>query len=723
MHFTASVRATPYSDKTGNTVPGIISLRSKGQHCIRCDYCMKFPNIVKRFMSKKPPAIASTNGTRFYDKIITEHLNTAYHKECANAYRISVVDVTVPAPMEIAISKANKQQMDYIGKLMIQIYLDAKRLNLSAHSWPARYVAGEASQVYDSHKQNEQIIADSIKLQYINTHGHLNLMNAIVQSNRSEFERKIKECLALSLRVDGSIDFTHLDKIYVMGKMVNLDGSRDLIFIGIGEQTERKAKGLMLTVAEASNVFVDQNLIFRKISSVCTDGTNVNTGETNSLWKLLDAEIKSSGSKIPLIKIWCAAHRAELAWKSVAASISEVNRILSVLSNISTYFHYSSLRSAELKKIALENGFKVLNIPKIFEIRWSQFTFTLLRNILVSWRALVFYFQKNEKNAECAGYLDYLTKLDNIKFIAFLADVLFTFRHFHKKLQSNQLTLIEMRTFVNSVLSSLQRMESIQLLEGFESKLDKKLVVELDECEMFLYTIKLKQESEHRLRRGSRSFPDLRNSVLVSLQHFLKERFQIDENLFGKIDPFINFSKDAKISEIHSMLAPDLSLPSLQLQFEDIANNPDIVEDQSLSEIISKLTKTEASREIFKDLIIVLARILACTPHSSDVERCISANNLLKTKLRSKLSIETENKYMYIHTNMPDLCEWNPTAAAKWFLDEKNRRNRDVTTTNVSSRRQTHFKGVFPEARLCADPESDDENNNDNDNNEKLFDF
>lgn len=72
--------------------------------------------------------------------------------------------------------------------------------------------------------------------------------------------------------------------------------------------------------------------------------------------------------------------------------------------------------------------------------------------------------------------------------------------------------------------------------------------------------------------------------------------------------------------------------------------------------------------------------------HSNDVERLVSANNRLKTKLRSRISIETENKYKYIHMNMPNLADWNPTAAAKMLVEGKSRRNRNITPTNEITR-------------------------------------
>lgn len=181
---------------------------------------------MKQYVAKKPPAITSENGTRFYDKILSEHLKSTYHEECSKAYRISTVEKKRTAPMEIAISKAAKQQIEYIAKLMIQVYLDGKQLNVSARSWPSRYVAAEASLVYKVQDHSGRIVPKNINLQYVNPPGHLNLMTAIVQCHRPELLRKINECLAISLRIDGSIDFTHIDKIYVLGdylKMININ--------------------------------------------------------------------------------------------------------------------------------------------------------------------------------------------------------------------------------------------------------------------------------------------------------------------------------------------------------------------------------------------------------------------------------------------------------------------------------------------------------------------
>ena len=46
--------------------------------------------------------------------------------------------------------------------------------------------------------------------------------------------------------------------------------------------------------------------------------------------------------------------------------------------------------------------------------------------------------------------------------------------------------------------------------------------------------------------------------------------------------------------------------------------------------------------------------IMCALPHRTDVERMISANNVLKSVHRNRMKIETENNQLFIHYNMSD---------------------------------------------------------------------
>lgn len=79
-----------------------------------------------------------------------------------------------------------------------------------------------------------------------------------------------------------------------------------------------------------------------------------------------------------------------------------------------------------------------------------------------------------------------------------------------------------------------------------------------------------------------------------------------------------------------------------------------------------------------------------------------SCNQLFEDKasLINVMSIETENKYLYIHINMPVLSQWNPTAAAKIFVDEIEHRHWNINTESEKTRSQPVFHGIFSEANV-----------------------
>lgn len=115
--------------------------------------------------------------------------------------------------MDNLISKNNQKLADHFAKLCNNTFHDAKRLTLSAWSWPSWHVAAEAGQAFSFNSPNSCIISDNLNLNYVNPPAHLEIMSSIVESDKDEFSAKIKDCLALSLRVDGSVDRTQIDKI------------------------------------------------------------------------------------------------------------------------------------------------------------------------------------------------------------------------------------------------------------------------------------------------------------------------------------------------------------------------------------------------------------------------------------------------------------------------------------------------------------------------------
>lgn len=123
----------------------------------------------------------------------------------------------------------------------------------------------------------------------------------------------------------------------------------------------------------------------------------------------------------------------------------------------------------------------MLSIPKLFDIRWSAFTYTLINNVLHSWQALVAFFKQTNNDAEASGFLNYLTNERNLKMLAFVADILQIFQRCHKKVQSNDLTIVSLVRHLELLQKSLDSLKGETLLGGWEEALDSEIVVSDDE--------------------------------------------------------------------------------------------------------------------------------------------------------------------------------------------------------------------------------------------------
>lgn len=187
------------------------------------------------------------NGTRFRAQTVAEHFASTYHKECRQAQILKNQEIgkknTNKSLIDMHISEANKMYANHIGKLMLQVYTDAKRLTVSAHSWPARFIASECGLIFDFNSVRESTVPENINIQYVNPPGHLKLLTTIVNS-WDEIQSKIQNSLAFSIHVDGSVDKSQIDKIYILLKIVNTNGHLETLFLGIGEKVARGHQGL-----------------------------------------------------------------------------------------------------------------------------------------------------------------------------------------------------------------------------------------------------------------------------------------------------------------------------------------------------------------------------------------------------------------------------------------------------------------------------------------------
>lgn len=378
--------------------------------------------------------------------------------------------------------------------------------------------------------------------------------------------------------------------------------------------------------------------------------------------------------------------------------------------SIGSFFHKSGIRTKELNETAEKNNLDLVRFPEHFEVRWTQFSLQSVISVIKSWNALVIYFQKS-KEVEAKGYLSFLTDKNNLYLLTFLADVLEIFSRFQKNLQRDTITLIDMIKYVKSTTQQLQALLQKPLIGGWVEALDGEMKISpknnncnsncqdnADDSDNNIYELKgvILNVGNRRLKTHNkyvsvqRDTNAVQNEIIQSLDNFLKIRFdQDEENMIESFEKFSKFQATADLKTIHKFVASDLDLSTLNIEFEEIINIglAEKMENFSIVEKIKNLIKLDNYQHVTK----TLARIAAAKPHSADVERLISCNNILKDSHRCSLDVETENLYLYVYFNMPDLESWDPRPAVVKWIETKERRNKKTE----KAQEQRWFKGIF----------------------------
>jgi len=267
---------------------------------------------VKRLSTKgQITPITQECGTIFRKDTIETHILLPYNQASVKAMKLSSLshaETVNESPMMTAICKSNAKLADKIGRFMLHIYGDAKKLTLSARTFPARITISHLASQFSYLDPKPQCEAD-LDFQYISPAAHKEFLQCIVESDRKSFAQKIMDVtLALSLRCDGSVDRTHTDKVYVMVKVIMKSGEENLYFLGAREPPIRGAIGHLHAVENACIETVGicaTKHIFTNASSLVTDGTSINTGDKSGLWTLFRSKRRNvcEDNEIPLINI------------------------------------------------------------------------------------------------------------------------------------------------------------------------------------------------------------------------------------------------------------------------------------------------------------------------------------------------------------------------------------------------------------------------------------
>ena len=180
-----------------------------------------------------------------------------------------------------------------------------------------------------------------------------------------------------------------------------------------------------------------------------------------------------------------------------------------------------------------------------------------------------------------------------------------------------------------------------------------------------------------------RRFSAIRNESVMAINTFVDKQIQADRNASKSFTPFVKITPtEDETKEVHLGIAPDLDLANVASQYQDLQ---DCAEIQKADPFSMLQNMVQGARDEYSDVCVVLGCILACKPHSADCERVISLYNKIKSTCRSSFKCQTVSDYLYIHVNMPQLCDFDPKPAALRWMEEKDRWARENTKQESKS--------------------------------------
>jgi hypothetical protein len=503
----------------------------------------------------------------------------------------------------------------------------------------------------------------------------------------------------LSLRVDGAVDKQRIDNKHVMAKCVSTSGDPKTVYLGFSESEERGNVGLHCALqAGASKCGIPWTTLFAKTTSIVTDGASENTGEYHSLWKRLSEErISGKEHSLPLIKIWCGVHRSQLAFKDMTINVPEVPHLVRDCKAVTAFYNVSAVRTKEIKLVAAESKTSFTQFPSVKDIRFTEYSYTLLSSVLSNYKPMIIHLQKRVSDPEAEGILNKWRDADTVQCAAVLCDALYLYKRFQKQIQGDQITVFDLESTRDHCVTGLKKLMGRCLPGGYEEMLKTNDEVATF-CDLKLHRRQSRAATRKHLfvTTKGRDVTAIKSEILQSLCNFLTSRLAVDDMPPEKASKGQSYATQFKSLSPACMKAADATEEEIQTAF--LAVVPDLDRREffaAYAEILLLLKSTHLRSATLNDILkvslannewrvisVALARILVAKPHSCDVERLISAYNVIKDDDRCSLAANTIDAYLHVHINMPVLSDFDVRPAVRaWFakLDRRSRPTKKAT--------------------------------------------
>ncbi|VDI74940.1 Hypothetical predicted protein [Mytilus galloprovincialis] len=412
-----------------------------------------------------------------------------------------------------------------------------------------------------------------------------------------------------------------------------------------------------------------------KIFGMGSDGASVMIGKHGGVSQLL------KDTSPHLVEVHCVAHRLALACVDTAKEIPDIQFLESIVSTVYSYYKHSPTNLAELRSWQLIIDDPLFNPLDIHKVRWLSMGNALdnLRRSVVS--IVNMLGDQTDTDIVANSLHNSMTTYKFFFMLYFLSDLFGKINQLSKSLQKRDLSYATVKQLVDSFLMAIEA-EYLTELPSFGPL-----------CTEFLKSTE--QSDTFKTITFQRNHRDI---------HLKKRAVQCAQLIHDNIrDRF----PDNKIFEAFSVFEPSnfpssvADLPRYgEQQLECLGDHYNLINQEELQVewgILKYLIFNNYKGLSFADLLtaiisrkdqfpnaISLMEISRILPVSSvECERGFSRQNIIKTKLRCSLGIDSLDQLMRISLVGVDVKDFDPVPAIrKW----QSVRNRHVYQNNAFSK-------------------------------------
>ena len=124
-----------------------------------------------------------------------------------------------------------------------------------------------------------------------------------------------------------------------------------------------------------------------------------------------------------------------------------------------------------------------------------------------------------------------LTKKGNLLLMCFAADLLFVIKVFQKKLQTDPLTIVDIKPETEKVRERVNKLSARSVLGVWENEFKEKYDEEANTfCGIKLWEKERRRPDANLFVTDGRKFSAIRNESVIAINTFVDKRLQVDRN-------------------------------------------------------------------------------------------------------------------------------------------------------------------------------------------------